>query len=121
MINKKILYPSFISSRNLIHGVNSINSLKKITFSRVAIILSKSFSANDDLLQKIKLNINCMHLEIIIKDWSGSPTIKKLSSSLKKIEKSKAEVIIAIGGASIIDAAKILWMFYEHPEISSDI
>ena len=120
MINKRSLYPSFISSSNLIHGINSINSLKKLNCSRVAIIVGGSLFHNNELLESVKKKIKCLCIEVILKDWSGPPSIEKLSKPLAKLEESKAEIIIAIGGGSVIDTAKLLWMFYEHPEILSE-
>ena len=45
------------------------------------------------------------------------PTIACANEGVKRIRDFKPDVIIAIGGGSPMDAAKIMWVMYEHPEI----
>ena len=45
------------------------------------------------------------------------PTIACAVEGTKLIETFKPDCIIAIGGGSAMDAAKIMWVMYEHPEL----
>jgi len=45
------------------------------------------------------------------------PTIATIQNGLKEIESFKPDLIIAIGGGSPMDAAKVMWLLYEHPEM----
>ncbi len=47
-------------------------------------------------------------------DFEVNPNIEDLLSGLKKIEEFKPDVIIAIGGGSVIDMGKLLRFFYTH-------
>jgi len=44
------------------------------------------------------------------------PTVDTVTEGVKAAENFKPDVIIALGGGSVIDAAKAIWLFYEHPE-----
>ena len=46
------------------------------------------------------------------------PTLASAKEGAKIMESFKPDCIIAIGGGSPMDAAKIMWVLYEHPEIS---
>ncbi|MBQ8298606.1 MAG: bifunctional acetaldehyde-CoA/alcohol dehydrogenase [Clostridia bacterium] len=46
------------------------------------------------------------------------PTLASAKEGTKIMESFKPDCIIAIGGGSPMDAAKIMWVLYEHPEIS---
>ncbi len=46
------------------------------------------------------------------------PTLASAKEGTKIMETFKPDCIIAIGGGSPMDAAKIMWVLYEHPEIS---
>ena len=48
------------------------------------------------------------------------PTVKTIMEGVKTINLFKPDVIIALGGGSVIDAAKAIWLFYEHPETNFD-
>ena len=48
---------------------------------------------------------------------SEVPTIADVKSGLPKMLEFEPEVIIAIGGGSVISAAKAMWIQYENPEI----
>ena len=45
------------------------------------------------------------------------PTLACAKEGVKLIDAYKPDCIIAIGGGSAMDAAKIMWVLYEHPEI----
>lgn len=46
------------------------------------------------------------------------PTLACAKEGVKLIDAFKPDCIIAIGGGSAMDAAKIMWVLYEHPEIN---
>ena len=45
------------------------------------------------------------------------PTLACAKEGAKLIETFKPDCIIAVGGGSAMDAAKIMWVLYEHPEV----
>lgn len=45
------------------------------------------------------------------------PTIACAKEGLKMCNDFKPDAIVAVGGGSPIDAAKIMWVMYEHPEV----
>ena len=45
------------------------------------------------------------------------PTLACAKEGVKLIDAYKPDCIIAIGGGSAMDAAKIMWVLYEHPEV----
>lgn len=49
-------------------------------------------------------------------DVKPDPTISTINEALQMIRTYEPDVIIALGGGSPIDAAKIIWLMYEQPE-----
>jgi acetaldehyde dehydrogenase/alcohol dehydrogenase len=45
------------------------------------------------------------------------PTLENCEDGLKQMREFKPDTIIAIGGGSPMDAAKVMWLMYEHPEV----
>lgn len=39
-----------------------------------------------------------------------------LLQAMEELRRFKPDVIIALGGGSPMDAAKLMWLMYEHPE-----
>mgnify|MGYP002515566062 CR=1 FL=1 len=48
------------------------------------------------------------------------PDIKTVRKGVELMNSFKPDTIIALGGGSPIDAAKAMWIFYEHPEVNFD-
>lgn len=44
------------------------------------------------------------------------PTVETVMEGVAAINNFNPDVIIALGGGSVIDAAKAIWLFYEHPD-----
>jgi acetaldehyde dehydrogenase/alcohol dehydrogenase len=45
------------------------------------------------------------------------PDLTTIYRGVERLETFKPDVIVAIGGGSPMDAAKIMWLLYEHPEV----
>ncbi len=46
------------------------------------------------------------------------PSIETVMRGAEQMRKTQPNVIIALGGGSVLDAAKAMWLFYEHPEVN---
>lgn len=56
----------------------------------------------------------------IFYDVKPDPDLTTINNGLNRINSFAPDVIIAFGGGSPMDAAKVIWMLYEYPEISFD-
>lgn len=62
-----------------------------------------------------RIGRNYVHSEIF-DGVEPDPTVNTVMEGLKAVNAFKPDVIIALGGGSPIDAAKAIWLFYEHPD-----
>jgi acetaldehyde dehydrogenase/alcohol dehydrogenase len=53
----------------------------------------------------------------IFSDVEPDPSLSTVQRGLAAMNLFKPDVIIAMGGGSPMDAAKIMWLMYEHPEV----
>lgn len=54
----------------------------------------------------------------IIDGVEPNPSVKTVRAGAEAMIAFEPDWIIAIGGGSALDAAKVMWCFYEHPELS---
>lgn len=53
----------------------------------------------------------------IFYDVEPDPCLDTVNRGLDRMNKFNPDVIIAVGGGSPMDAAKVMWLMYEHPEV----
>lgn len=56
----------------------------------------------------------------IFSNVNPDPDTATIENALKIVRNLEPDVIIALGGGSPMDAAKIVWLMYEHPEVKFD-
>ena len=64
-----------------------------------------------DVLEELNIKYD------LFSDVEPDPTLSLVERALKSCNNLKPDVIIALGGGSPIDAAKMVWLMYEHPEL----
>lgn len=69
----------------------------------------------DKILYYLRKRRDYVHSEIF-SEVEPDPSFETIQKGIKRMEEFKPDVIIALGGGSSIDAAKGMWLFYEHPE-----
>ncbi|MBP3040347.1 bifunctional acetaldehyde-CoA/alcohol dehydrogenase [Bacillaceae bacterium Marseille-Q3522] len=69
----------------------------------------------DKLLYYLRKRPDYVHCEIF-SDVEPDPSIDTVMRGVKVMRTFEPDVIIALGGGSAMDAAKGMWLFYEHPE-----
>lgn len=57
---------------------------------------------------------------MIFDEVEPDPSFDTIMHGVKQMKDFKPDVIIALGGGSAIDAAKGMWLFYEHPDVDFD-
>lgn len=73
----------------------------------------------DKVLYYLRKRETYCHSEIY-SDVESDPSVECIMRGVEAMNAFQPDVIIAIGGGSAIDAAKGMWLFYEHPDTSFD-
>lgn len=102
---------------------NSIEYLRTCRdVNRVCIVTDNSM-VELGFLNKITDQLNQRRNKVDISlfcDVEPDPDITTVKRGVKLMESFKPDTIIALGGGSAMDAAKGMWLFYEHPEVNFD-
>lgn len=69
----------------------------------------------DKVLHYLRQRPDYVHCEIF-SDVEPDPSIETVTRGAEMMKSFAPDVIIALGGGSAMDAAKGMWLFYEHPE-----
>ena len=97
----------------------SIAYLEKMpNITRAFIVTDESmvkFGYVDKLLYHLRKRAEYVHSEIF-SEVESDPSFDTIKKGVEMMNEFKPDVIIALGGGSPIDAAKGMWLFYEHPD-----
>lgn len=69
----------------------------------------------DKILYYLRKRPDYIHCEIF-SEVEPDPSIETVMKGAERMARFQPDVIIALGGGSAMDAAKGMWLFYEHPE-----
>jgi acetaldehyde dehydrogenase / alcohol dehydrogenase len=98
---------------------NSVQALELIpNIGNAFIVTSPSSVKNgyvDKVLHYLKKRLGFTGSDIF-SEVEPDPGIETVWKGAEQMRKSQPDTIIALGGGSVLDAAKAMWLFYEHPE-----
>ncbi|AIM37649.1 hypothetical protein KO02_13930 [Sphingobacterium sp. ML3W] len=103
------------------HGAGSLEELKNIKGKKAVVVTGGSSMRNSGTLDRAVAFLAEAGIEVSI--FEGVEEDPSSTTCLKGAEQIQAfgpDWIIGLGGCSAIDAAKIMWVFYEYPDIDFD-
>ena len=95
----------------VLSGEESIRGLYNYPAGRIAVIHGSSFDDKELYLSTFPKK----EVRFFSRSWKGEPEFEGLSGTISEIEAFKPDVIIAVGGGSVIDGSKICRLLYEFP------
>ena len=102
---------------------NSIQYLKDAkNVNKVFIVTDKSMvqlGFLQKIIDQLKLRRNDVSIQLFV-DVEPDPDITTVKKGCELMRSFEPDTIIALGGGSAMDAAKGMWLFYEHPEVNFD-
>lgn len=96
----------------------ALRELKDVMNKKRAFIVTDSFLYNNGYTKAVTDLLDQMNIKHhTFFDVAPDPTLGCAKIGSAAMSEFKPDVIIAVGGGSAMDAAKIMWTLYEHPEV----
>ena len=93
-------------------------ALQDLKGSQRAFIVTGKHIFNSGMVQEVRAVLEQLGMTFrIFYEVESNPTMSTVQRGLAQIQSFQPDVIIAFGGGSPIDAAKVMWLMYEHPEV----
>jgi acetaldehyde dehydrogenase/alcohol dehydrogenase len=102
---------------------NSIEYLRDMrNISKIFIVTDRSMvdlGYVNRVTDQLNLRRNPVQIQLFC-DVEPDPDITTVQKGVELMNAFRPDTIIALGGGSAMDAAKAMWLFYEHPEVNFD-
>lgn len=96
----------------------ALDELKTVMGKKKAFIVTDSFLYKNGFTKCITDKLDEMGIaHATFSDVAPDPTLACAKAGVEQMRAFEPDTIIALGGGSAMDAAKIMWVLYEHPEV----
>lgn len=97
----------------------ALDELGNVMHKKKAFIVTDTFLYKNGYTDVITKKLDEMGIRhTCFYDVTPDPTLQCAREGVKAMASFEPDVIIALGGGSAMDAAKIMWVMYEHPEVN---
>ena len=95
----------------------ALDELGTVMHKKKAFIVTDTFLYRNGYAKPIEDKLDEMGIQhTCFYDVAPDPTLQCAEEGVKQMRSFEPDTIIALGGGSAMDAAKIMWLMYEHPE-----
>lgn len=115
-----LMRPMKLAGEQLMFGQGSLAYLENLSCQRAMIITGGSSMKKSGILDLV-----CSHLErsgaktCVFAGVEPDPSFETVLRGAQAMTDFEPDWIIALGGGSPMDAAKTMWVYYEHPELKT--
>ena len=96
----------------------ALNELRDVMGKKKAFLVTDSFLYQNGYTKPITDKLDELGITYtVFSNVQPDPTLANAQEGAKAMAAFQPDVIIALGGGSAMDAGKIMWVMYEHPEI----
>lgn len=103
--------------KDIVFGQGTLEYLSTISGKKATLVTGGHSMKKFGFLDQAKKELENAGMEVMIIDGvEPNPSIDTVIEGGRKMAEFNPDWIIAIGGGSALDAAKIMWVYYENPE-----
>lgn len=107
----------FTLPRDLYHGKGALEALKTLDGKRAFVCVGGGSMKKFGFLDKAISYLKEAGMEVeLFEGIEPDPSVETVMRGAEAMENFRPDWVIAMGGGSPIDAAKAMWIKYEHPE-----
>lgn len=113
-----MMRPMKLAGSQLLFGAGCLDHLKTLKGQRAMIVTGGSSMEKSGILAKVTALLSEAGMETKI--YSGvepDPAFSTVLRGAEAMRHFKPDWIVALGGGSAMDAAKAMWVYYEHPSL----
>lgn len=99
----------------------SLEYLSKMHWAKKAVIVTDKTMIDIGYINKVTYQLEKIGINyVIFSEVEPDPSVETVQKGVSLMQRFQPDTIIALGGGSPMDAAKGMWLFYEHPETDFD-
>ncbi len=103
----------------LVTGTDALYYLQKIKYRKAVIVTGGQSMMKTGVIERVKSLMAKEGCEItVFSGISKNPTTVRILEGAEFLKKERPDAVLAVGGGSAIDAAKVMVLFYEYPELN---
>ena len=113
-----IMRPMKLAGSQLLFGKGSLQHLESLKGNKAVIVLANDIMIKNGVMAIVETHLKKAEIQFVT--YMGvepDPGFNTVLKGAKFMLQEQPDIIIAIGGGSAMDAAKAMWIYYEHPEI----
>ncbi|ELK44655.1 iron-containing alcohol dehydrogenase [Bacillus sp. SB49] len=109
----------FTIPRDIYFGENALEVLNTVAGKKALIVIGGGSVKKNGNLDQIEGYLSEAGLETkVLEGVTEEPSTDLINKYLDEVNDFAPDWIIGVGGGSPMDAAKALWLFYEHPDLT---
>jgi alcohol dehydrogenase class IV len=112
--------PMKLAGSQLMFGAGSLAHLKTLNGKRAVIVTGGSSMKKSGILQKTIDYLKESGIDsLVFEGVEPDPLFSTVYRGAEAMKQYQPDIIIGLGGGSAMDAAKAMWVYYEHPELKT--
>ena len=111
----------FTIPRDTYFGENAVDILRTIEGKKAFIVIGSERNLENGNVEHVRALLKEAGIEsAVFQGVEHDPSMTTVRKGLEAMRAFEPDWIVGIGGGSPIDAAKSMWIFYEHPNLTFD-
>lgn len=115
-----MMRPMKLAGSELMFGAGSLEYIKSIDAQRASIVVGGSSMEKSGMLAKVEELFCDAGVQVsVIRGVEPDPSFGTVLRGAGEMLEFQPDLIVGLGGGSAMDAAKAMWIYYEHPELKT--
>jgi alcohol dehydrogenase class IV len=115
-----MMRPMKLAGNQLLFGEGTLKHLETLHYHKVVIVLADDIMYQNGVMDIVEKHLNKAKIAYsVFKGVEPDPGLKTVLKGARFMLEERPDLILAIGGGSTMDAAKAMWIYYEHPYLKT--